>query len=67
MSYLALPVVLFFWAACWLATGRKPFLKLADIDVNTGRREIDQAAINADKANIAAYPALKRVAHKMFL
>ncbi|KAK2734146.1 Amino-acid permease inda1 [Myotisia sp. PD_48] len=44
-SYLAAPVVLFFWACgyFWKRTG---WLRLAQIDVDSGRREIDWDAHN---------------------
>ncbi len=47
-SYLALPVALFFWACGWLwkHEGR---LKISQIDVDSGRREIDWEAHKAVK------------------
>ncbi|KAG0649076.1 Amino-acid permease inda1 [Hyphodiscus hymeniophilus] len=64
-SYLALPVVLFFWACgyLWKRTG---WLRTSQIDVDTGRREVDWERINATRAEIAAYPAWRRVFHFLF-
>jgi amino acid transporter len=45
-SYLALPVVLFFWAIGFLWK-REGWLKTSQIDVDTGRREIDWEAHRA--------------------
>lgn len=64
-SYLALPVVLFFWA-CGYAWKRTGWLKLSQMDVDTGRRELDWEEINAFRARVAAYPAWRRILHTMF-
>jgi len=62
---LALPVVLAFWLGgyLWKRTG---WLKLSDIDVDTGRRVVDWKQINEEKARIAALPAWKRVICALF-
>jgi amino acid transporter len=64
-AYLALPVVLFFWAAgyLWKRTG---WLRTSQIDVDTGRRPIDWEAIHATRAEVAAYPAWRRIIHILF-
>lgn len=64
-QYLALPVVLFFWAIGYLWK-RKGFLKLADIDVDTGRRAHDWDVINAYRAKYATYPKWKKFLTKIF-
>lgn len=65
MSYLALPVVLFFWA-CGYAWKRVGWLKTSQIDVDTGRRVVNWDLINATKAERAAQPAWKRVYYFLF-
>lgn len=64
-SYLALPVVLVFWAAgyFWKHVG---WLKTSQIDVDSGRREHDWNRINAWKAELAAMPMWKRVFYFLF-
>ncbi|RYP84688.1 hypothetical protein DL769_001122 [Monosporascus sp. CRB-8-3] len=64
-SYLALPVVLFFWVVgyFWKRTG---WLKLSQIDVDTGRRELDWDEINAYRAKVAAWPLWRRFANHLF-
>lgn len=64
-SYLALPVVMLFWAIGYLWKG-KAWLRTSQIDVDTGRRELDWEYINADRARIAAQPAWRRWIHKVF-
>jgi|TARA_R110002003_G_scaffold129_7_gene12119 amino acid transporter len=36
------------------------------MDVDTGRRELDWDVINAERAEIASWPAWKRLFHRMF-
>ncbi|XDG02749.1 hypothetical protein ABKA04_002364 [Annulohypoxylon sp. FPYF3050] len=64
-SYLALPVVILFWVVgyAWKRTG---WLRTHQIDVDTGRREVDWDDINEYRAQIAAQPALGRVFHALF-
>ncbi|EEP81481.1 amino-acid permease inda1 [Uncinocarpus reesii 1704] len=64
-SYLALPVVLFFWA-CGYAWKRKGWLRLDEIDIDTGRREIDWAAQNMVIEKRRNAPFLKRLYYKLF-
>lgn len=45
---------------------REGYLKIDQIDVDTGRRELDWDEINAYRAKVAAYPAWKRVFAKLF-
>ncbi|RDW81326.1 putative Amino-acid permease inda1 [Aspergillus mulundensis] len=58
-SYLALPVVLFFWA-CGYAWKREGWLRTSQIDIDSGRREIDWEPIHAERRRIAAMPAWRR-------
>lgn len=58
-AYLALPVVIFLWAVGY-AWKRKGWIRLEDIDLDTGRREHDWDTINAHRAKVAAYPAWRR-------
>lgn len=64
-AYLAVFVVALFWAIGYLWK-REGWLKLDNIDVDTGRRELDMEEIREYKAKIAAYPSWKRVLHAMF-
>ncbi|KOS22774.1 Amino-acid permease inda1 [Escovopsis weberi] len=64
-QYLAAPVVLAFWAIGWVWK-REAWLRLPDIDVDTGRRELDWDKINAYRAEVAAYPAWRRIIHLLF-
>ncbi|GAB0135713.1 Amino-acid permease inda1 [Epichloe bromicola] len=64
-SYLAFPILLAFWAAgfIWKRTG---WLRLDQIDVDTGRRELDWDDIRAYQDQIKAMPTWRRVLHRMF-
>uniref|UniRef100_L2FVT7 Amino-acid permease inda1 n=1 Tax=Colletotrichum fructicola (strain Nara gc5) TaxID=1213859 RepID=L2FVT7_COLFN len=53
-AYLALPVVLFFWA-CGYLWKRQGFLKLSQIDLDTGRREHDWDEIHAYRAKTCIF------------
>ncbi|KAF6827856.1 amino-acid permease inda1 [Colletotrichum plurivorum] len=64
-SYLALPVVLFFWA-CGYLWKRNGFLKLSQIDLDTGRREHDWDEINAYRAKVASWPKWRQWLNKVF-
>ncbi|KAL2814258.1 amino acid permease/ SLC12A domain-containing protein [Aspergillus granulosus] len=59
-SYLALPVVLFFWA-CGYLWKRQGWLRTSQIDVDSGRRELDWDYINAERARVAAMPKWRRI------
>lgn len=65
MNWLAVPVILFFWIIgfIWKRTG---WLKLSQIDVDTGRREHDWEEIRAYQAKVAAWPKWRRVLHTVF-
>jgi len=64
-QYLAFPVVLLFWVVgyFWKRTG---WLKLSQIDVDTGRRELDWDHINAYRAKVASQPLWRRFANHLF-
>ncbi|KAL4815420.1 amino acid permease/ SLC12A domain-containing protein [Aspergillus spinulosporus] len=59
-SYLALPVVLFFWI-CGYFWKREGWLRTSQIDIDSGRREVDWDFINAERARVAALPAWRRI------
>jgi yeast amino acid transporter len=64
-SYLALPVVLMFWAAgyFWKRTG---WLKVSQIDIDTGRREHDWEKINKEREILATKGPIRRAIAVMF-
>ncbi|CAH0038518.1 unnamed protein product [Clonostachys solani] len=64
-SYLGFPIMLALWAIGYLWK-REGWLKLDDIDIDTGRREHDWEAIREEKALIASYPAWKRLIYFLF-
>jgi amino acid transporter len=64
-SYLALPVVLLFFVCGYFWKGTK-WRSASEIDVDTGRREVDWNRINAYKAQVAMYPAWRRLLVAMF-
>jgi len=64
-SYLALPVVLVFYAVGWLWKRKGP-VKISQIDIDTGRREHDWEAINAYRAKYAKFPAWRKALTVMF-
>ncbi|KAM4059278.1 amino acid permease [Hirsutella rhossiliensis] len=59
-SYLAAPVVLFFWAGGYLWK-REGWIRTAQMDVDTGRRELDWDAIHAYRGQVASWPAWRRL------
>ncbi|PHH79104.1 hypothetical protein CDD82_2595 [Ophiocordyceps australis] len=63
-SCLALPIVLTFWlfGFLWKRTG---WLKIQDIDVDTGRRELDWDEIRAYKDYVKGLSWWRRFIHKM--
>jgi amino acid transporter len=64
-AYLALPVVLFFWAVGYIWK-RQGWLRLDQIDVDTGRREHDWDTINAYRAKFKTWPAWRRALSAIF-
>jgi yeast amino acid transporter len=64
-SYLALPVVLAFWAIGYLWK-REGVRKLDQIDLDSGRRPIDWDVIHANRARVASWPVWRRALHAIF-
>ncbi|WEW61355.1 Amino-acid permease inda1 [Emydomyces testavorans] len=64
-AYLAMPVVLFFWACGYFWKG-KGWLKISQIDVDSGRREIDWEAHNAVLEKRRNANAFMRVMYFLF-
>ncbi|KAJ3539993.1 hypothetical protein NM208_g5253 [Fusarium decemcellulare] len=64
-SYLTLPIMLFLWATGYLWK-RAGWLRVADIDVDTGRREHDWDAIHAERARISQLPIWRRLYYILF-
>lgn len=64
-SYLALPVVMFFWA-CGYAWKRQGWLKLDQIDVDSGRRQIDWEAHHAEMSKRKNASLPMRIFYFMF-
>lgn len=64
-SYLALPVVLIFWIGgfFWKKTG---WLRTHQIDVDTGRREVNWELVNKERERVRAMPAWRRALNIMF-
>lgn len=65
IAYLGFPVILVFWAIGYIWK-REGWRSLAEIDVDTGRREHDWEAIHADRARIARLPMWKRMWYILF-
>jgi amino acid transporter len=64
-AWLTVPVILFFWAVGYIWK-RQGWVKIADIDVEYGRRHINWEAINAFREEQKTWPAWRRVFHKIF-
>ena len=64
-AYLAVFVVAAFWIAGYFWK-REGWLRTAQMDVDTGRRELDWDLINAERAEIATWPAWKRFLNRIF-
>ncbi|KAF1945517.1 amino-acid permease inda1 [Clathrospora elynae] len=64
-AYLAIFVVAAFWIAGYLWKGQG-WLRTAQMDVDTGRRELDWDHINKERAEIASWPAWKRTLNRIF-
>ncbi|QVM12401.1 hypothetical protein D8B26_007030 [Coccidioides posadasii str. Silveira] len=60
-----MPVVLFFWACGYFWKG-KGWLKLSQIDVDSGRREIDWEAHNAMMEKRRNAALIKRIMYFLF-
>ncbi|KAJ2988559.1 hypothetical protein NUW58_g3906 [Xylaria curta] len=64
-SYLAAPVLILFLIVGW-AWKRNKWLRTADMDVDTGRREHNWDEINAYRQHLATLPAWRRLIKTMF-
>ena len=64
-AYLALPVVLLFWAIGYLWK-REGFLKLHQIDLDTGMRDHDWEAIRAQRERYKSWPIWRRAFSAIF-
>ncbi|ODH20231.1 hypothetical protein ACO22_05938 [Paracoccidioides brasiliensis] len=64
-SYLAAPIVLCFWVCGYFWKGQG-WLKISQIDVDSGRREIDWEEHNRVQERIRNSPIWVRVYHKLF-
>jgi amino acid transporter len=65
LAYLAFPVVVAFYIPYKLYY-KTPFMKTSDMDLQTGRRELDTAAmIEADRVERMQMPRWKRI-YKIF-
>lgn len=64
-AYLAFFVVVAFWIAgyFWKRTG---WLRTAQMDVDTGRRELDWDLINREREEMKLKPAYVRLAARIF-
>lgn len=62
---LTVPVVIAFWIAGYLWK-RKGFLKLSQIDVDTGRREIDWEYVHEQRRIYATWPMWRKVLHELW-
>lgn len=65
-AFLAFFIVIFFWIVGYLWK-RQGWLKLDQIDVDTGRRELPWDEIHAYRAELAAMPGWKRIWHTVFI
>ncbi len=64
-SYLAFPVVILFYAIGYIWK-RQGWVRIADIDLDTDRREHDWETIRAYREQLAAAPAWKRLYEAAF-
>ncbi|KAK0108520.1 Amino-acid permease inda1 [Cadophora gregata] len=64
-AWLTVPVILVFWIIGYVWK-REGGLKLEQIDVDTGRREIDWDSINAYRAEVASWPKWKQIMSKIY-
>ncbi|KAG4420133.1 Amino-acid permease inda1 [Cadophora malorum] len=64
-AWLTVPVIAVFWIIGYIWK-REGGLKIEQIDVDTGRREIDWDVINAYRAEVASWPKWKRIFHKLY-
>ncbi|SPO05281.1 probable Amino-acid permease inda1 [Cephalotrichum gorgonifer] len=65
MNWICVPIILVFWIIgyLWKRTG---WLTLDQIDVDTGRREIDWEEVNAYRAKVASWPKWRQTLNLVF-
>jgi len=64
-SYLAFFVVIAFYIVGW-AWKRSTWKKLSEIDVDSGRRQIDWELLNKERARYASWPWWRKFLSKFF-
>ncbi|TQN69240.1 Amino-acid permease inda1 [Colletotrichum shisoi] len=64
-AYLTVPVIMVFWVIGYFWK-REGWLRTHQMDVDTGRRELDWDEINRYKAEIATWPTWKRLYNRFF-
>ncbi|KAK5995031.1 Amino-acid permease inda1 [Cladobotryum mycophilum] len=64
-AYLAFPIVIAFWV-CGYLWKRAGWLRIEQIDVDTGRRELDWDEINAYRERVSRLPAWRRLLKTLF-
>jgi len=63
-DYLAFFVVIFFYIIGWIWK-RAAWRSIANIDVDSGRREVDWEIVNAERAKIASWPKWRQILNKV--
>ncbi|KAK1977663.1 amino acid permease [Colletotrichum cereale] len=64
-AWLTVPIILLFWAIGYFWKG-EGWLRTHQMDVDTGRRELDWDEINRYKAEVATWPTWKRMYNRFF-
>ncbi|KAK1580743.1 amino acid permease [Colletotrichum navitas] len=64
-AWLTVPIILLFWVIGYFWKG-EGWLRIHQIDVDTGRRELDWDEINRYKAEMATWPTWKRMYNRFF-
>ncbi len=65
LSYLAIFVVIFFYIIGYVYK-REGWRKIREIDIDSGRRQVDYEAEEKLKAKKAAWPAWRRILDHLF-
>lgn len=61
-AYITVPVVMCFWLGGYLWK-RQGWIRTAQMDVDTGRRELDWDVIHEYREQVASWPAWRRILH----
>ncbi|KAK2048039.1 amino acid permease [Colletotrichum somersetense] len=64
-AWLTVPIILLFWVVGYFWKG-EGWLRTHQMDVDTGRRELDWDEINRYKAEMATWPTWKRLYNRFF-